>query len=74
MTNTTTKDQAIDVLRFLTAEHALQPYFMDADVIYNDGFFCIDFKVDGEKWRQRENKMQIPPQINRVPICVLVYG
>jgi len=74
MTSVTTKEQAIEVLKSLTAIHGTQPYFMKADVIYNDGFFCVDMQVDGNKWRTREEKIHIPPQINRVPICVLVYG
>ena len=74
MTDTTTKDQALKVLKILTAEHGQAPYFLDADVVYSDGFFGVDIKVDGPKWRTREYKYPVPPQIERVPICVLVYG
>lgn len=74
MTNTTTKEQAIQVLQILTAEHGQAPYFLNAEVIYNDGFHCVDLKVEGEKWRNRSPKPIVPPQIDRVPICVLVYG
>lgn len=63
------------MLKLLTAEHGTQPYFKGAEVIYNDGFHGVDLKVDGEKWRSRSRReMLVPPQINRVPICVLVYG
>jgi len=75
MTSITTKEQAVFVLKMLTAEHGGQPYFINADVVYNDGFHGVDLKVDGEKWRNRTKKETlVPPQINRVPICVLVYG
>lgn len=74
MTSTTTRDDAVEVLKALTAEHGHEPYFIKADVIYNDGFFCVDMTVEGSSWRARENKKQVPPQINKVPVCVLVYG
>lgn len=75
MTNTTTHEQAVQVLQQLTAAHGQASYFKTAEVIYNDGFHCVDFKVDGEEWRAAgKNKPFIPPQINRVPICILVYG
>lgn len=62
------------MLQLLTAEHGTQPYFMNADIWYNDGFHGVDMKVDGEKWRSRTRKTHVPPQINRVPICVVVHG
>lgn len=74
MTSNTTKEQAIRVLQILTAEHGQAPYFITADVIYNDGFHCVDLKVDGEGWRAREPKHIMPPQIDRVPICILMLG
>lgn len=74
MTSLTTKEQATEVLKALTAKHSIHPYFMKADIVFNDGFFGVDIWVDGGKWRDRESKEQIPPQINRVPICVIVYG
>lgn len=74
MTNTTTKEQAVRVLQILTAEHGHAPYFMTADIVYTDGFFGVDLKVDGSKWRTRERPHPVPPQIERVPICVMVYG
>ncbi len=74
MTSTTTKEQAIKVLQILTAEHGHAPYFKGAEVIIADGFHGVDMKVDGEKWRTRSNKQPIPPQIDRVPICVIVHG
>jgi hypothetical protein len=74
MTTVTTKEQALNVLKNLTAMHGTEPYFMKADVVYSDGFFGVDMTVEGEKWRGRENRIHVPPQINRVPICVIVYG
>lgn len=74
MTETTTREQAIHVLQMLTAEHGSQPYFLAADVTYSDGFHGVDLKVDGEKWRGRERRDQVPPRINRVPVCVVVSG
>lgn len=74
MTTSTTREQAVEVLKTLTSDHGLEPYFIKADIISNDGFFCVDMKVDGEKWRTREKKIYVPPQINRVPICVMIYG
>lgn len=74
MTSTTTKEQAVKVLQILTAEHGHCPYFLNADIVYNDGFHGVDMKVDGEKWRTREVRGNVPPAIDRVPICVVVYG
>lgn len=74
MTSTTTKEQALKVLQILTAEHGHAPYFKGADVIYADGFFGVDLQVEGPKWRERNPKEPVPPQIDRVPICVVVYG
>jgi hypothetical protein len=74
MTEVTTRDEALEVLQLLTAEHANQPYFQNAEIVYNDGFFGVDMKVEGQAWRIRNPKIPIPPQINRVPICVMVYG
>jgi hypothetical protein len=74
MTTNTTKEDAQKVLQLLTAEHGSQPYFQKADIVYNDGFFGVDIYVDGDKWRSRVEKKLVPPQINRVPICVLVFG
>ncbi len=76
MTNTTTKEQAIEVLQDLTARHGQEPYFIGAEVIYNDGFHGVDIKVEGEHWRtakEQKTLVHIPPQINRVPICIMVY-
>lgn len=74
MTNTTTKEQAIKVLQILTAEHGHAPYFLNADIVYNDGFHGVDIKVDGEKWRAQNPRVYVPPQIDRVPICIMVHG
>lgn len=75
MTNTTTQEQAVEVLKQITAEHGHAPYFRTAEVIYNDGFYGVDLKVTGKEWREREGvRPRIPPTINRVPICVVVYG
>lgn len=74
MTSTTTKEQAMKVLQILTAEHGTQPYFLNAEIVFNDGFHGVDIKVDGEKWRGRKRKEHVPPAIDRVPICVVVYG
>lgn len=74
MTRTTTEEQALAVLQQLTKEHGTAPYFLAADVVLSDGFFGVDMRVDGEKWRARVPQGSIPPQINRVPVCVLVYG
>lgn len=74
MTNTTTKEQALKVLQILTAEHGHAPYFINADIVYNDGFHGVDIKVDGAKWRAQTPKVYVPPQIDRVPICIMVHG
>lgn len=74
MTSATTRAEALDVLHLLTAEHGTEPYFQKADIVYNDGFFCVDLFVEGDKWRARDNKSSVPPRINRVPVCVVVYG
>lgn len=74
MTNTTTEEQAVEVLKQLTAEHGHNPYFRTAEVIYTDGFYGVDMKVSGAEWRARVSQPAIPPQINRVPICVVVFG
>ncbi len=74
MTSTTTKEQALKVLQILTAEHGNAPYFKGAEVTYADGFHGVDLKVDGEGWRGRDPKSLVPPAIERVPICVMVYG
>jgi hypothetical protein len=62
------------VLQLLTAEHGHASYFINADISFADGFFGVDMKVEGPKWREREQKAHVPPQIDRVPICVVVYG
>lgn len=74
MTSVTTQEQAIRVLQILTAEHGQAPYFLDAEVVYSDGFFGVDLKVDGEKWRTRPMRDPVPPQIDRVPVYVVVNG
>lgn len=74
MISTTTKEQALEVLQLLTAEHGTAPYFKSAEVSYSDGFHGVDLKVDGEQWRGRDRKNHIPPSIGRVPICIVVYG
>lgn len=74
MTSTTTKEQAIEVLQILTAKHGHAPYFLNAEVSYADGFYGVDMKVDGNLWRTREGATAVPPQIDRVPICVVLYG
>lgn len=74
MTSTTTREDAVEVLKTLTAEHGHQPYFIKADVIYSDGFYGVDLRVQGDKWRSVTPKIVMPPQINRVPICVIVHG
>lgn len=76
MTSSTTKEQAVEVLRVLTAEHGQAPYFMNAEIVYTDGFFGVDIKVDGVKWRARDQEQvcYVPAQIDRVPVCVMVHG
>lgn len=74
MTSTTSREEAVQVLQILTAEHGNEGYFVGAEITFADGFHGVDMTVDGEKWRSRERKGPIIPRIDRVPICILVHG
>jgi hypothetical protein len=74
MTTHTTKEQALEVLRDLTAVHANEDYFKKAEIVHHDIGFGVDILVDGVKWRNRPNPSPIPPVITRVPICILMVG
>ena len=79
MTTHVSKEQALEVLQIVTAEHGKADYFRKADVIGCDVGFGVDVWVDREKWDQHKAEYNngismLPPQINRVPICVLLVG
>jgi hypothetical protein len=72
MTIQTTKEQAVEVLRILTAQHAKKKYFLKAEVVSHDIGFGIDLRVDRALWQGE--KVSAPGSIDRVPICVLLVG
>lgn len=72
MTEQISKEQAVEVLQMLTAEHANNDYFIKAEVVSHDIGFGVDLRVDKQKWQLYGSRP--PPRINKVPICVLVVG
>lgn len=72
MTVQISKEQAIEVLQMLTAEHAANDYFINAEVVSHDIGFGVDLKVDRPKWELYGSRP--PPRINKVPICILLVG
>lgn len=79
MSTQTTKEQAIEVLHLLTAEHGGRDYFKRADVVSADIGWGVDIWVDREKWEAAKIEAKthtslISVAIDRVPICVLVVG
>lgn len=68
-----TREQAIEVLQLITAEHAGTIYFKKAEVVSSDGGFGVDLIVDREKWGLLMPERPAA-RINRVPVCVLLMG
>lgn len=69
---TATKEQAVEVLRLLTAVHANEAYYKKASVVSGDLGWCVDLYVDREKW-QAANQSG-PGLMDGVPVCVMLVG
>lgn len=74
MTTPTTYNDALEVLRKLTAEHGNQSYFKKAEIVVSDGFHGVDLWVDGIEWRKADLSFKVQVRINRVPICYIIEG
>lgn len=72
MTSSVTKDQAVQALQLLTAEHSKEGYFKRAEVVAHDIGYGVDLWVDKEKWNAANGRA--PGRIEKVPICVVLVG
>lgn len=74
MTTPTTYDEALEVLKKLTAEHGSRPYFKKAEIVVSDGFHGVDLWVDKVEWKKADLSFKIQVRIDRVPVCYIVEG
>ncbi len=72
MTSPTTYEEALEVLRTLTALHSDASYFKKAEITLSDGFHGVDIWVEGAEWRKVRPVIQA--RVNRVPVCYIIYG
>lgn len=72
MTSTTTYEEALEVLQKLTAEHGDTSYFKKAEIVYSDGFYGVDLRIDRDLWIKTGAKAS--PRTGRVPVYYIMEG